>query len=69
MAKDEVYHTSSARRGPADLRGEAASKLTASRQFVAVSAEWMTSDLSKLNLLVIEMDALQIGDDAVLALS
>ena len=40
------------------------------RRFVALSAErlaeWMTSDLSKLDLLVIQIDGLHIGDDLVL---
>ena len=46
------------------------SKSAASRRFVALSAErlaaWMSSDLSKLDLLVIQIDGLHIGNDLVL---
>src|SRR5450756_1606462 len=46
------------------------SKSAASRRFVALSAdrlaERMSSDLSKLDLLVIQIDGLHIGDDLVL---
>src|SRR5450756_2521411 len=46
------------------------SKSAASRRFVALSAdrlaEWMSLDLSKLDLLVIQIDGLHIGDDLVL---
>ena len=46
------------------------SKSAASRRFVALSAdrlaEWMASDLSKLDLLVIQIDGLHIGNDLVL---
>jgi hypothetical protein len=42
----------------------------ASRRFVALSAErlakWMASDLSKLDLLIIQIDGLHIGNDLVL---
>jgi putative transposase len=45
------------------------SKSAASRRFVALSAdrlaEWMASDLSKLDLLVIQIDGLHIGNDLV----
>src|SRR2546426_1901284 len=50
--------------------GDGTSKSAASRRFVALSAErlaeWMTSDLSKLDLLVIQIDGLHIGNDLVL---
>jgi transposase-like protein len=46
------------------------SKSAASRRFVALSTErmaaWMASDLSNLDLLVIQIDGLHIGDDLVL---
>jgi putative transposase len=52
------------------IAGDGTSKSAASRRFVALSAErlaeWMTSDLSKLDLLVIQIDGLHIGDDLVL---
>lgn len=50
--------------------GDGTSKSAASRRFVALSAErmaeWMASDLSQLNLLVVQIDGLHIGDDLVL---
>jgi hypothetical protein len=50
--------------------GDGTSKSAASRRFVALSAErmaeWMASDLSRLDLLVIQIDGLQIGNDLVL---
>src|ERR1700726_4389210 len=50
--------------------GDGTSKSAASRRFVALSAErmaeWMASDLSKLDLLVIQIDGLHIGNDLVL---
>ena len=50
--------------------GDGTSKSAASRRFVALSAErlaeWMESDLSKLDLLVIQIDGLHIGNDLVL---
>jgi putative transposase len=50
--------------------GDSTSKSAASRRFVALSAdrlaEWMASDLSKLDLLVIQIDGLHIGNDLVL---
>jgi putative transposase len=56
-----------------DLRvtaGDGTSKSAASRRFVALSAErlaeWMASDLSKLDLLIIQIDGLHIGNDLVL---
>src|SRR5262249_15337952 len=52
------------------IAGDGTSKSPASRRFVALSAErlaeWMTSDLSKLDLLVIQIDGLHIGNDLVL---
>src|SRR6266545_3363315 len=52
------------------IAGDGISKSAASRRFVALSAErlaeWMTSDLSKLDLLVIQIDGLHIGNDLVL---
>src|SRR5215218_8704055 len=51
-------------------QGEGTWKSAASRRFVALSAErmaeWMASDLSKLDLLVIQIDGLHIGNDLVL---
>ena len=50
--------------------GDGTSKSAASRRFVALSAErmaeWMASDLSKLDLLVIQIDGLHIGNELVL---
>lgn len=52
------------------VAGDGTSKSAASRRFVALSAErmaaWMASDLSQLDLLVIQIDGLHIGDDLVL---
>jgi transposase-like protein len=52
------------------IPGDGTSKSAASRRFVALSAqrlaEWMASDLSKLDLLVIQIDGLHIGNDMVL---
>ena len=52
------------------MAGDGPSKLAASRRFVAPSAErlakWMASDLSKLDLLIIQIDGLHIGNDLVL---
>ena len=52
------------------VAGDGTSKSAASRRFVALSAErlteWMASDLSKLDLLVVQIDGLHIGDDLVL---
>src|SRR5207248_8820399 len=50
--------------------GDGTSKSAASRRFVALSAErlseWMATDLCKLDLLVIQIDGLHIGNDLVL---
>jgi putative transposase len=50
--------------------GDGTSKSAASRHFVALSAdklvEWMTSDLSALDLLVIQIDGLHISEEIVL---
>jgi hypothetical protein len=47
------------------IAGDGTSKSAASRRFVALSAErlaaWMASDLSKLDLLVVQIDGLHIG--------
>ena len=52
------------------IAGDGTSKSAASRRFVALSAErlaeWMASDLSKLDLLAIQIDGLHIGNDLVL---
>src|SRR5207342_3102710 len=52
------------------VAGDGTSKSAASRRFVALSAErmaeWMASDLSRLDLLVIQIYGLHIGDDLVL---
>jgi putative transposase len=52
------------------VMGDGTSKSAASRRFVALSAErmaeWLASDLSKLDLLVIQIDGLHIGNDLVL---
>ncbi len=52
------------------IAGDGTSKSAASRRFVALSAErlaeWMASDLSKLDLLVVQIDGLHIGNDLVL---
>ena len=50
--------------------GDGASTSAASRRFVALStaklAEWMASDLSPLDLLVIQIDGLHIAEEIVL---
>jgi len=50
--------------------GDGTSKSAASRRFVALSAqrmaEWMSSDLSQLNLVAIQIDGLHVDDDLVL---
>ena len=50
--------------------GSGISKSAVSRRFVALSAvrmnEWMTADLSKLDLIVIQIDGIQIETDLVL---
>ena len=52
------------------VAGDGTSKSAASRRFVALSAErmaeWMASDLSNLDLLVIQIDGLHIGNDLIL---
>ena len=52
------------------IAGDGTSKSAASRRFVALSAErlaeWLASDLSQLDLLVIQLDGLHIGKDLVL---
>ena len=52
------------------VMGDGTSKSAASRRFVALSAkrmaEWMAADLSKLDLLVIQIDGLHIDNDLVL---
>jgi hypothetical protein len=52
------------------VTGDGNSKSAASRRFVALSAarmaEWMASDLSQLDLLVIQIDGLHMGNDLVL---
>jgi len=51
-------------------KGSAVSKSAVSRRFVALSAElmkdWMGSDLSKLDLLIIQIDGLHIEEDLML---
>ena len=51
-------------------KGAGVSKSAASRRFVALSAErmkdWMAADLSKLDLLVIQIDGIHIREDLVL---
>jgi len=52
------------------VSGDGTSKSAASRRFVALSAErmaeWMAADLSRLDLLVIQIDGLHIGHELVL---
>src|SRR5271166_1499410 len=52
-------------------KGSGVSKSAASRRFVALSAErmqeWMSADLSRLDLLVIQIDGVHIREDLVLA--
>lgn len=54
----------------AAVAGDGTSKSAASRRFVALSAErmaaWLASDLSHLELLVVQIDGLHIGNDLVL---
>jgi len=51
-------------------KGDGTSKSAASRRFVALSAakmkEWMSADLSKLDLLAIQIDGLHIKDEVVM---
>ena len=50
-------------------KGAGVSKSAVSRRFVALSAErmkeWMATDLSKLDLLVIQIDGLHMDDDLI----
>lgn len=52
------------------VAGDGTSKSAASRRFVALSAErmaeWMASDLSQLDLVVIQIDGLHIDNDLIL---
>jgi len=52
------------------MAGDGTSKSAASRRFVALSAErlakWMASDLSKLDLLIMQIDGLHLRNDLVL---
>jgi transposase-like protein len=52
------------------INGDGTSKSAASRRFVALSQErmeaWLASDISKLDLLVIQIDGLHVTDDIVL---
>lgn len=52
------------------IAGDGTSKSAASRRFVALSAErmaaWMASDLSRLDLLAIQIDGLHVGNELVL---
>src|SRR5206468_5311357 len=54
-------------------KGSGLSKSAASRHFVALSSEkldaFMSSDLSKLDLLVIQIDGLHVSDDLMLVRS
>jgi putative transposase len=51
-------------------RGAGVSKSAASRHFVALSAErmkaWMASDISGLDILIVQIDGIHIGDELVL---
>jgi transposase-like protein len=55
----------------AKTRGEATSKSAVSRRFVALSRKkmkaWLASDLSELDLLVIQIDGLRVGDHVLVA--
>jgi putative transposase len=52
------------------ITGDGTSRSAASRWFMALSvtrlAKWMASDLSKLDLLIVQIDGLHIGNDLVL---
>ena len=52
------------------FQGDATSKSAVSRQFVALSAakleEWLSSDLSQLDLLAIQIDGLHVTEDLIL---
>jgi len=51
------------------ITGDGTSRSAASRRFMALSvtrlAKWMASDLSKLDLLIVQIDGLHIGNDLV----
>src|SRR6202521_3470138 len=51
-------------------KGTGVSKSAVSRRFVALSAErmaeWMAADLSKLDLLIIQIDGMHMDDDLML---
>jgi transposase-like protein len=53
------------------VRGDGTSKSAVSRRFVALSRKkmraWLTSDLSTLDLLVIQIDGLHVGDHVLMA--
>ncbi len=55
----------------AKARGDGTSKSAVSRRFVALSRQkmkaWLASDLSELDLLVIQIDGLHVGDHVLLA--
>jgi hypothetical protein len=52
------------------ITGDGTSRSAASRRFMALSvtrlAKWIASDLSKLDLLIVQIDGLHIGNDLVL---
>jgi hypothetical protein len=52
-------------------RGDGTSKSAVSRRFVALSRKkmkaWLASDLSELDLLVIQIDGLHVGDHVLVA--
>ena len=55
----------------AKARGDGTSKSAVSRRFVALSRKkmkaWLASDLSELDLLVIQIDGLHVGDHVLMA--
>lgn len=55
---------------PACVDGDGTSKSAASRRFVALSQErleaWLASDISKLDLLIIQIDGLHVAEEIVL---
>ena len=57
----------------AKARGDGTSKSAVSRRFVALSRKkmkaWLASDLSELDLLVIQIDGLHVGDHVLVAVS
>lgn len=52
------------------IKGDSTSKSAVSRKFVALSSaklkDWLATDLSKLDLLVIQIDGLQVSKDLIL---